>query len=119
MTGSECQATQAAALEVEAALEAYETHVRRLVHSWLDMDLYRHVSAEIDEIRSFCMLLPELSIPWVALLVSHAELVHCLWRSDQPGQRVTPRDLQSRLEDHVQCIRRLAESSRRLADPRS
>lgn len=116
MTGSECQSMHAAASEVDAALEIYEIDVRRLVRTWLDMDLYHEVSAEIDDVRSCCARIPELATAWVALLVSHAELVHCLWRSSQPGERVTREELQRRLEDHVECIRALSDRSRRLAE---
>jgi len=116
MTASECQAMHAAATELEAALEEYERHVRTLVLTWLDMDAYRDVSAEIDAIRNGCAGLPELSTSWVALLVSHADLVHCLWRSSQPDERVSREELQRRLEEHVGCIRGLAERSRRLAE---
>jgi hypothetical protein len=116
MTASECQPEQPTALEVEAALDRYERHVRELVQTWLDMDLYREVSVEIDAIRACCAAVPELSVPWVALLISHADLVHCLWRSGQPGQRVAQRELQQRLDDHVRCIRALAERSHQLGD---
>jgi hypothetical protein len=116
MSASECQALQSTALEVAAALDAYERHVRQLVSSWLDMDLYHAVSGEIDAVRSLCAALPELSLPWVSLLVSHAELVHCLWRSTQPAARPVSGELQARLEEHLQCITVLAERSRQLAD---
>lgn len=116
MTGSECQSMHAAATEVEAALDVYEHDVRKLVLTWLDMDLYHEVSAEIDAVRAACARMPELATSWVALLVSHADLVHCLWRSSQPGERVSREELQRRLEEHVDCLRELADRSRRLAD---
>ena len=112
MSGFECQAIQATAQEVEASLAAYATHVRELVFTWLDMELYHTVSAEIDEIRAACAGRPELSVPWVALLVSHAELVHCLWRRGQPGERPGSGEVQQLLREHLQCIARLGERSR-------
>jgi hypothetical protein len=118
MSHCECQAVQAAAHELEAWLTTYELHVHELVFTWLDMDLYRTVSDEIDVIRGLCAGLPELSVPWVGLLVSHAELVHCLWRRGQPGQRPDSGELQQRLQEHPQCIAGLAERSRRLGDAR-
>lgn len=113
MSGCECQAVQAAE-DLDTWLATYEVHVRQLVSTWLDMDLYHTVSAEIDAIRAACGMLPELSVPWVALLVSHAELVHCLWRRGQPGHPPGTGDLQQLLQEHLQCIARLAERSRRL-----
>lgn len=112
MSGCECQAMHATAAEIGAWLAAYEAHVRELVFTWLDMELYRTVSDEVDALRALCAERPELSVPWVALLVSHAELVHCLWRRGQPGQRPDSGELQQRLREHLQCIARLAERSR-------
>lgn len=118
MSECECQATQAAAHELEAWLAEYEAHVRQLVVTWLDMDLYHTVSAEIDEIRNVCAAAPELSAPWVDLLVSHAELVYCLWRRGQPEQRPGSGEVRQHLREHLRCIARLAERCRRLADTR-
>lgn len=116
MSGCDCQAVNAAAEDLGTWLGTYEAHVRQLVFTWLDMDLYHTVSAEIDAIRSLCADLPELSVPWVALLVSHAELVHCLWRRGQPGQRPGSGELQQRMQEHLQCIAALEERSRGIAD---
>ena len=112
MTAGECSAMQATAGDVEASLAAYERHVRQLVYTWLDMDLYQLVSAEIDALRKACAGFPQLSVPWVELLVSHAELVHCLWRSSQPTRRPAQGELQQRLQEHLRCIAVLGQQLR-------
>ena len=77
--------TPRAAREALAALERYQLHVTRLVGNWLDMDLYHTVSVDIDLVRRACHGVPHLAAPWVALLIAHAELMHCLWRGSRPG----------------------------------
>jgi hypothetical protein len=70
--------------EALAALERYQLHVRQLATRRLDAELYHAVSLDIQEVRRCCHALPQLSAPWVALLIAHAELSQALWRSSQP-----------------------------------
>lgn len=51
-----------------------------MVDTWLDMELYRSVSDQVEQIRFISAALPQLSVAWVELLIAHAELVHSLWR---------------------------------------
>lgn len=113
MSGSDSHAIEATALHLLAALDDYERDARALVESWLDMDLYALVSAEIDELKLCCSTLPNLTVPWVSLLISHAELVHCLWRSTQP---LPPgRDEVERcLAEHLECVRWLHAHAERI-----
>jgi hypothetical protein len=106
---SHIPALRATALQAADALARYELHVRRLAATWLDMELYRTVSTEIDEIQRYCKGLPQFSVAWVALLISHAELIHCLWRSSQPGSAVPWKERQHCLLDHIACIHVLAD----------
>ena len=114
MSGSDAQAVQGTARHLMAALESYEPHVRELVAGWLDMDLYMAVSAEIDELKLFCSALPELSVPWVSLLISHAELVYCLWRNSQSAP-LRPPEVERRLNEHLECVHWLRARARRIA----
>ena len=109
MSDRHTPALRAAALRAAVALERYELHVRRLAATWLDMELYRTVSAEIDEIKGHCACLPQFSVAWVSLLISHSELIHCLWRSTQAGNVVPWQERQRHLLDHIACIRVLAD----------
>ena len=113
MSPGEPAAIRASALSAAAALASYERHVRRLAATWLDMELYRLVSSEVDAIGRACAHLPSVHVPWVALLVSHAELVHALWRSD--GQSADLRGCEEALQEHLHCIDALARRCLRLA----
>ncbi|HEX7891847.1 MAG TPA: hypothetical protein VF522_21045 [Ramlibacter sp.] len=114
MSVNDSQAVQATARHLVVALESYEPHVRELVSGWLDMELYLTVSAEVDDLKLCCSTLPELSVPWVSLLISHAELVHCLWRSSQP---VPPRryEVERRLDEHLESVRWLRARAKMIA----
>jgi hypothetical protein len=113
MSAGDAAAIRASALGAAAALASYERHVRRLATTWLDMDLYRTVSAEIDAIGNACAKLPNVQVPWIALLVSHAELVHALWRSD--GKALTLPGSEAALQEHLHCIDTLARRCLRVA----
>lgn len=113
MSGSDSQAIEATARHLMAALDDYERDARALVACWLDMDLYAVVSAEIDQLKLCCSTLPNLSVPWVSLLISHAELVHCLWRSSQP-RPPGPEEVQRRLAEHLACVHWLHARAERI-----
>jgi hypothetical protein len=113
MSAREPEAHRAHALQAAAALARYERHVRRLAATWLEMELYATVSAEIDEIGRACAQLPDVQVSWVALLVSHTELVHALWRVGKPSLEVDDSSLA--LREHLQCIDALARRCLRLA----
>lgn len=108
MSANHAPALRAMALQVAITLARYERHVRRLPDTWLDMELYRTVSQEIDEIRLSCAALPELTVPWTALLLSHADLVYALWHCG--GTRDgPPRDtVEHKLEEHLERVDALA-----------
>jgi hypothetical protein len=109
MSASHFPAVRATALHAATALARYERHVRKLAATWLDMELYRTVSEEIDEIQRDCTMLPDVAAPWAALLVSHADLVHALWRSTQTATPAGPApDVRPQLERHLACIDALA-----------
>jgi hypothetical protein len=107
---------RAMALQAATALARYERHVRKLAATWLDMELYATVSEEVDEIRRACAPMPELAVPWTKLLISHAELVHVLWRSSQEQPAISAEDVDKRLQEHLACIDSLARRCLRLAE---
>lgn len=78
-----------AAGDTLAALERYQSHLRQLVTRWMDMELYRTVSADLEQVRHCCQQMPQLSAGWVGLLIAHAELAHALWDSSRAGSKVT------------------------------
>jgi hypothetical protein len=117
MSASHFPVLRATALQAATALARYERHVRGLAATWLDMDLYRTVSEEIDEIKLYCTVLPDVSLPWAAVLVSHAELIHALWDSSHSGQRGAGEDVAQNLQVHLACIDALVRRCLRVADP--
>lgn len=80
MSASFAPAVDAAAFHLIAALEKYGEDAGRMADTWLDMELYRSVSDQVEQIRIYSSALPQLSVQWVELLIAHSELVHCLWR---------------------------------------
>ena len=115
MSASDGALLAATAMRVAGNLARYERHVRRLVASWLDMDLYLNVSQEIDEIRHDCVQVPQLSLPWTALLISHADLVHALWRSGEAHRGGPTEEVALQLQEHLAGIDRLARQCLRVA----
>lgn len=106
MSVSAQRALDAVAFQLAATVERYEDHVEQLVMGWLDMDCYRTVSAEMDEIQLLSSSLPQLTVPAVALLIAHSELVFSLWRDG--------RGLQECLRRHRACAAELHRRSLRL-----
>jgi hypothetical protein len=102
----------ALAFQLAAALEQYEEQSAKMVRTWLDMELYAEVSGLVDEIRRYCASLSRLSVPWVVLLISHSELVFCLWRSD--GQPSSTREVQACVRKHSAALGALRQSCDRL-----
>jgi hypothetical protein len=101
-----------AATETLAALESYQSNVRRLVDSWTDLRLYQAVSHDLEAVRRCCQQLPAFSSAWVALLIAHAELAHGLWDSSRTGSRVTADERQRLLalaEQRVQALHTLCK----------
>jgi hypothetical protein len=107
------------AFQLVAALENYDQNVGRMVDTWLDMELYRTVSAEVETIRMYSSALPQLSVHWVELLIAHAELVHCLWKMQYatgPSERDHLVTLRGRHTEAAASLRR--RCLRLLAQPR-
>jgi hypothetical protein len=80
MSASEAPALDAIAMQLVAALDAYELDTATMIAAWPDLDHYAEVSEKVETIRMYCAALPEVSVPWVELLIAHAELIHHLWR---------------------------------------
>jgi hypothetical protein len=114
MSASEAPALDAIAFRLAAALEEYERDVARMVDTWLDMDLYRDVSEQVEEIRMFTAALPQLSVPWVELLIAHAELVHSLWRLRFQDVETDRERFGEVREHHTACIHSLRSRCVRL-----
>lgn len=106
------QATANAAL---AILERYRRDVRALATAFLDVELYHRVQGDVDQLRHACADLPQVSLQWVEVLISHAELLHCLWTSGEPDSPVGAEERQVKLQRHLQRVDSLMLGCLRLA----
>jgi hypothetical protein len=109
MSAHDAPAFDAIAFQLAAALDRYDQDVGAMVETWLDMELYRCVSDEVEHIRLLSASLPQLSVAWVELLIAHAELVHSLWRlrfNDDATDRVKLDEVRARHNDCVQSLRK-------------
>lgn len=107
MSAREFPAIDATAFQLAALLEQYEQDVEQLTSTWLDAALYERVCRELGDMRLLCAGLPLLSVPWVNLLISHAELMHCLWRGAPGGGASSPAERCK--ERHLVAIHTLRE----------
>jgi hypothetical protein len=114
VSASQQSAQQATAMQIAVALRSYERHIRALVPSRLDVDLYQAASLEIDQLRAWCGTIPATSVPWIGLLISHAELMHALWTHKQHPDG-GDEEIQQRLDEHIGRIQALARRCENLA----
>jgi len=122
MTASHAPILDAVAFQLAAALERYESDVARMMDTWLDMDLYRDVSRQVEEIRMYSAALPQLSVAWVEVLIAHAELIHHMWRAQHARPAPGHEDFDAVLQRHGDAVKRLHDGCLRLLarpDPRA
>jgi hypothetical protein len=108
MSASHAPALDAIAFQLAALLEKYDQTVAAMIDTWLDMDLYREVSEQVEQVRAYSAALPQLSVHWVELLIAHAELVHSLWRlrfQEGGAQREKLDEVRARHADCVASLR--------------
>ena len=117
MSAPEKSVLDAISLQLVNALERYATDIGQMVAHWPDMERYREVSNQIEQIRLYASVLPEARVQWVELLIAHAELVHLLWRVQYGKGGVTMDDtLHVRLH-HTDALAALRSRCLRNAPP--
>ena len=94
----------AIASQLVTALKQYDDDVGRMIDCWPDLDRYQDVSGQIERIRMYCGALDEARVQWVELLITHAELVHLLWRSQYGKEPASLDQIQSVRERHGDCV---------------
>jgi hypothetical protein len=114
MSAHPAPALDSITLMLSAALDRYESDVAELLAAWPDTLSYTAVSSGIDMVRQYSNALPQLSLPFVMLLIAHAELIQFLWcPGDDPAQgdevRATHNAALRRLRQH--CHQLIASSS--------
>ena len=117
MSARDQDTREAIALQLIEALEAYEADVKLLCGSWLDMELYQSVSQQVDELRLYAAALPRVSVQWVAVLISHAELIHSLWKA-RKSEADDAASVENLLVDHIAAIHLLNRAARVLVTRR-
>lgn len=104
------RAVKALAFQLAAALERYEEHACAFAERCLDTELYRTLSAEIDEIQRFSASLPGISVAAVALLIAHSEFVYTVLREgDSQAARLKHEAAVGALRRA--CLRQIARSA--------
>jgi hypothetical protein len=83
MSASQAQALSAITFQFVAALQAYEEDVEQLLQSRFDPVVYQRTTTRMDEMRRYAAAIPQLSGPWVELMIRHFELTHGLFRAHQ------------------------------------
>jgi len=102
MSAREFPAVDAIAFRLAALLEQYEQDVEELTATWWDAKVYERVNQGLSEMRLLCASLPLMSVPWVHVLISHAELVNCLWkRAKNPKE---PRSSEDCKAEHLLAV---------------
>lgn len=94
------QAT-AIAFQLAAQLDAYEHELGQVTLDGDDAELHARLAGLFDEMQAYAGSLPELSVSWLALMISRAEFTHHLWTArNARGQG----DLELLLEQHREAI---------------
>lgn len=107
MSARPLPATDATAFRIAALLEQYEQDVEDLESPWPDVELHARMSRDLDEMRVLCAAVPLLSVPWVHLMISNAEFLHCLRSGPAGGEpSVAARRCKG---EHLVAIRALRE----------
>lgn len=75
-------AETAQALQLISEVERYQEWVEAFVSAPHDHAVYDRLSRAMEALRLSCIGVLELSIPYLGLLVAHAELVRARWRVD-------------------------------------
>jgi hypothetical protein len=76
---------RAIAFQLLAALDEYDQDLRPLVRGY-DPERYASLARQFDQLRLYAGSLPELSVAWVAVLVSRAEMTFNLFRAQHDPQ---------------------------------
>lgn len=116
MSGLHFPALDASLVQLLAELDAYESCVHRLARDWQttqDLVLFGEVGRVMDRIRKLAGALPQLSAPWLMVMISHTELMHNLWRVSK-GEAL---DVGAEVEGHLACVGALAAHCRGLMPP--
>ncbi|MES2939237.1 MAG: hypothetical protein V4864_16240 [Pseudomonadota bacterium] len=99
----------AAALRLVAAADAYAQNLELLVAGGYDPELYALLSRQFQQVLVCAHALPEVSLAWIAVLVSRAELTQCLWRLSRSSGPAP--ELAERYATHKAALAKMKKSA--------
>jgi len=98
---------RAITFQLTAALDAYEHDLQALFDTPSEAAIYQRLAQHFDQMQMYAASLPQLSVSWVALMISRAELMHALWRDAQDaGAHADGALLLEQHRDAVDALRR-------------
>ena len=103
----------AIAFQLLASLDDYEQALEAVPTHGTDAELLARMSLHFDQMQLQAATLPELSVSWIALLISRAELMHRLWMTQQRAARPGP-ELPELLQQHREAVQALRARAMRL-----
>jgi nucleotide-binding universal stress UspA family protein len=112
MSVSQGAALTAIASQLASALVAYETEIDSMAAQPQDLDAYRRVSGRMDQMRLYASAMPQLSVPWVELLIRHFELTHGIWQLQQ--DRIKDADLIVLRHQHHEAVQSVSSHVRKV-----
>jgi hypothetical protein len=114
MSAIESHAHDSVALQLAAALDQYEALTQETLAAWPDLERYRAMSDQVEQLRLYSAGLPQLRVQWVKLLIAHAELVHFLWRLQYGPAQAVHEQIAPVRDHHADCIAELRDHCLRL-----
>ncbi len=114
MFPSHAAEVSAVAFQLIARLEAYEQDLERVPAQRADPELLSRLASHFDEMQLEAALLPPLSVSWVALLISRAELMHRVWAAQREPRPGIDTELQELMEQHREALHALRLRATRL-----
>jgi hypothetical protein len=106
-------ASETTTFQLLAELESYEALVVALVRTWQaspELIVFGEVGQSMERMRTLAGALPSVSAQWIMVVISHAELMHNVWRLS----RGEPMDLAAEVDDHLVSVSSMACTCRLL-----
>lgn len=95
-----------ATFRLAAALERYEMDLQALTQRWRDVELRRRLREQFREMRLLGASLPQVSVSWIAVLVSRARMLQAFFaRTGRAGIA---------LQEHLHAVAALRNGCLRL-----
>lgn len=98
-------ARHVATFRLAAALERYEMDLQALAQRWRDAELRRRLREQFREMRLLGASLPQVSVSWVAVLVSRSRMLQALFARGFAG---------AALQEHLHAVAALRNGCLRL-----